>query len=422
MTALGWGAETGAADGLVGRTRREKGNDVCAPERSPDPLARRRAGRPDDASRSRALLELFEACLRSRRRPGSRTGCSSDRALPAPFPRGSPAGRCSLARFRLALASCLLARPSRCSGCRGRSALAGWSLGGLVQLWVRGLVDAGLWLGRRPPREWFFSLGGALTRLPGDPGRAGSWSGVCWSPLSSFSPRPHHPREELDMWTPSLTLLLGESLVAPIRARCSACPSPLPAAPQAQGRDGREARAARAESRYEVLPIRDGVVLRPREERLGVRTIEVTGDTIAVNGERVSPGGSGPGWVRTPKPVLRLQGLGAAGRRELFDLAREARRLRRPLPKKTARPAFLRPRESPRRRSLEPEPGSPSPLRNPRNRRSPRTARTAQLRQPGEYRRRRHRGSRRAGRGGRGRRRTGAVGGWSATSCPSEAP
>jgi cytoskeletal protein CcmA (bactofilin family) len=74
------------------------------------------------------------------------------------------------------------------------------------------------------------------------------------------------------------------------------------------------------ENQYEVLPIRDGVVLRPETERLGVRTIEVTDDTIAVNGERVSPGVLRAWLGEDADAVLRLQGLGTAGRRELFNL------------------------------------------------------------------------------------------------------
>src|SRR5689334_11509573 len=43
------------------------------------------------------------------------------------------------------------------------------------------------------------------------------------------------------------------------------------------------------ESRYEVLPVSGGVLLKPRKAQAGVRTIEVTGNQIAVNGEVVGP-------------------------------------------------------------------------------------------------------------------------------------
>jgi cytoskeletal protein CcmA (bactofilin family) len=96
------------------------------------------------------------------------------------------------------------------------------------------------------------------------------------------------------------------------------------AAPQGAGAETAESRQElrdALEERYEVLPIRNGVVLRPRTERLGVRTIEVTDETIAVNGERVSAGVL-RAWLgeEEAEAVLRLQGLGAAGRRELFHL------------------------------------------------------------------------------------------------------
>lgn len=95
------------------------------------------------------------------------------------------------------------------------------------------------------------------------------------------------------------------------------------AAPQSSGAEtagSRQELRQTLENRYEVLPIRDGVVLRPQEERLGVRTIEVTDDTVAVNGERVSPGVLRAWLGEDAEAVLRLQGLGVAGRRALFDL------------------------------------------------------------------------------------------------------
>lgn len=96
------------------------------------------------------------------------------------------------------------------------------------------------------------------------------------------------------------------------------------AAPQsarAETAESRQELRETLENRYEVLPIRDGVVLRPRTERLGVRTIEVTDDTVAVNGERVSPGVLRAWLGEDAEAVLRLQGLGVAGRRALFELA-----------------------------------------------------------------------------------------------------
>ncbi len=75
------------------------------------------------------------------------------------------------------------------------------------------------------------------------------------------------------------------------------------------------------ERRYEVLPIREGVVLTPRNDARGVRSVEISGDTIAINGERVSEQILRD-WLgaEDAAPVLRLQALSPAERRALFDL------------------------------------------------------------------------------------------------------
>src|SRR4051812_24557172 len=78
------------------------------------------------------------------------------------------------------------------------------------------------------------------------------------------------------------------------------------------------------EAHYQVLPVSGGVLLTPRQVKASVRTIEVKGSQIAVNGETVT--------VRTLRdwlgadadPVLRLQGLSAAEQRQLFGLGTEA--------------------------------------------------------------------------------------------------
>lgn len=72
------------------------------------------------------------------------------------------------------------------------------------------------------------------------------------------------------------------------------------------------------EAKYEVLPVRNGIVLKPHQEMVAVRTIEVTDDTIAVNGERV-PLSVFRAWLgEDAEPILRLQALPDAERRELF--------------------------------------------------------------------------------------------------------
>ena len=72
------------------------------------------------------------------------------------------------------------------------------------------------------------------------------------------------------------------------------------------------------ESRYEILPLRDGVLLRPRTERSGVRSIEVSGASIAVNGERVTDGVLRAWLGADAGPLLRLLALPAPERRALF--------------------------------------------------------------------------------------------------------
>lgn len=78
------------------------------------------------------------------------------------------------------------------------------------------------------------------------------------------------------------------------------------------------------ERRYEALPILDGVLLRPRVERLGVKSIEVSGDSLVVNGARVSPEVL-RSWLGEDgaEPVLRLHALLPADRQVLFGLKRE---------------------------------------------------------------------------------------------------
>jgi len=88
----------------------------------------------------------------------------------------------------------------------------------------------------------------------------------------------------------------------------------VPAAPDAQGL--REA----INQKYEVLAVSNGVVLKPRTEELGVRTIEVSGDTIAVNGERVSEGVLRAWLSDQAEPIVRLHRLRPAERQSLFGL------------------------------------------------------------------------------------------------------
>lgn len=105
-------------------------------------------------------------------------------------------------------------------------------------------------------------------------------------------------------------------------ALASAFPAaPAGAAPQGASVNTPESRQElrqTLENQYEVLLVRSGVVLKPHQEKLGVRTVEVTGETIAVNGERVSPGVLRAWLGEDAEAILRLQALPDAQRRELF--------------------------------------------------------------------------------------------------------
>lgn len=83
---------------------------------------------------------------------------------------------------------------------------------------------------------------------------------------------------------------------------------------------GRQGLRQSTEARYQVLPIRNGVVLTPRQERLGVQTIEISGDTIAINGERVSEGVVRAWLAEDAETILRLRDLPPRERQALFGL------------------------------------------------------------------------------------------------------
>ncbi len=71
---------------------------------------------------------------------------------------------------------------------------------------------------------------------------------------------------------------------------------------------------------FEILPIRDGVLLRPHGEFRGVRTIELVGSTIAINGETESREVV-RGWLgERADLVLRLADLAPAERRRTLGL------------------------------------------------------------------------------------------------------
>jgi hypothetical protein len=81
---------------------------------------------------------------------------------------------------------------------------------------------------------------------------------------------------------------------------------------------------AEVERDFEVLPIRGGVLLRPRAEFRGVRTVELMGSTIAINGETESRQVV-RGWLGDKADaVLRLADLAPAERRRVLGVTEEA--------------------------------------------------------------------------------------------------
>lgn len=120
------------------------------------------------------------------------------------------------------------------------------------------------------------------------------------------------------MWTSEMKRIFQAGVVVLAFGLSGIALAQAPAeAPAAAGRQGLR---QTIEKRYEVLPIRNGVVLTPRQERLGVQTIEVSGDTIAVNGEKVSEGVVRAWLAEDADLILRLHRLPPQERQALFGL------------------------------------------------------------------------------------------------------
>jgi len=118
----------------------------------------------------------------------------------------------------------------------------------------------------------------------------------------------------------AVVLALALALSGPVLAQEQASTgTPAEAAPGPAETNRQDLRQV-LEKNYEILPLHNGVVLRPRKERLGVRTIEVSGDTIAVNGERVTEGVLRAWLAADAEPVLRLRRLPPRERQALFGM------------------------------------------------------------------------------------------------------
>ncbi len=103
----------------------------------------------------------------------------------------------------------------------------------------------------------------------------------------------------------------------------TAAAAPQPATNPPASAEERTSLRQGLESRYEVLPVRDGIVLKPRQPRAGIHAVEVTSDGVAVNGERVTARTLHDWLGADADLVLRLQSLSAAEQRQIFGFEAE---------------------------------------------------------------------------------------------------
>lgn len=144
-----------------------------------------------------------------------------------------------------------------------------------------------------------------------------------------------------------LTALPGSSPI--LRAQEAETPA-APATP-AEDQAVREA----LEQDYELLPVRGGLLLRPREEYRGIRTLEITGSGLAVNGEGVSLD-EARGWLgERAEPVLELLELSPEERRSLLGLEAEVPAAEAPEPPEVPEIAGQPEAPEPPERPEEPE-------------------------------------------------------------------
>ncbi len=128
------------------------------------------------------------------------------------------------------------------------------------------------------------------------------------------------PSERTRRFSGKLALRIAAILLVLVATAALAAPAPQSTANPPASAAEREDLRQTIESRYEVLPVSGGIALKPRSARAGVRTIEVTGRDVAVNGERVSARTLRDWLGEDADAVLRLQGLSAAEQRQIFDL------------------------------------------------------------------------------------------------------
>ncbi|HYL05099.1 MAG TPA: hypothetical protein VE075_03615, partial [Thermoanaerobaculia bacterium] len=124
-----------------------------------------------------------------------------------------------------------------------------------------------------------------------------------------------------------LTLALAAALAFFVPASSLAQPPSRP--PHQAAASGPSAEVRRElrqsiERLYQVTGVHNGVLLKPRAPREGIREVEVSGDSILVNGTRVIPEVVRE-WLRDAgaPQLLQLLELSPADRQALFGLPRD---------------------------------------------------------------------------------------------------
>src|SRR5262245_4647118 len=117
-------------------------------------------------------------------------------------------------------------------------------------------------------------------------------------------------------------LLLGRLLAVCVTLAAQAAGMPQPVEAQTANEIG--ALKAQLERRFEVLPLQDGVLLRPRGATGGVRSVEVHQGTIAIDGQVVTGAELRSRMAGDADLVVRVSYLNAADQRALAGAAAPA--------------------------------------------------------------------------------------------------
>lgn len=89
-------------------------------------------------------------------------------------------------------------------------------------------------------------------------------------------------------------------------------------APMSWSQDGRDELRRTVERRFEVLPLRDGVALRPRTPVAGVRSVEIAGGMIAIDGQPATGAELRSKLGADADALLQLSYMSDAARQGLF--------------------------------------------------------------------------------------------------------